>query len=101
MTQTILIIIGVAIAVILLARKPREQIAGICAAALDQTVRKNANMEKALAFIREKGSVSNEEIRERLGVSSRTAVRYLDELEKEGKVEQVGKVGHAVTYRLK
>jgi len=28
-------------------------------------------------------------------------VRYLDELEKEGKVEQVGKAGHAVTYRLR
>ena len=48
-----------------------------------------------------KGAISNSEIRKALGVSSRTAVRYLDELEKEGKVEQVGKIGHAVTCRLK
>jgi len=25
----------------------------------------------------------------------------LDELEAEGKVEQIGKIGHSVTYRLK
>lgn len=49
----------------------------------------------------ERRELSNTEIRKALGVSSRTAVRYLDELEKEGRVEQVGKAGHAVTYRLK
>ena len=33
-----------------------------------------------------KGEWGNAEIRKTLGVSSRTAVRYLDELEKEGKL---------------
>ncbi|MBI4159766.1 HTH domain-containing protein [Candidatus Wolfebacteria bacterium] len=51
--------------------------------------------------MREREELSNAEVRMALGVSSRTAVRYLDELEAEGKIEQVGKVGHAVTYRLK
>ena len=111
MERTILIIIAI-VAVALLFRKSREAVAGICAVALDQTVRKNTNKEKALAFLRErsasaqgsgetKGEASNAELRSHLGVSERTVVRYLDELEKEGKVEQVGRVGHAVTYRLK
>ena len=101
MTQVILIILGIVIVVILLTRKTRESVVGICATALDQTVRKNANKEKALEFIREKGEASNEEVREHLGVSRRSAVRYLDALEKEGRVEQVGNSGRGVTYRLK
>lgn len=109
MTQTILIIIGIAIIVLLLSRKGQEKvlrpaqdkIVGICATALDQTVRKNANKEKALALIQERGEASNSDIREALGVSERTAVRYMDELEREGKVEQVGNTGRSVQYRLK
>ena len=101
MSQTILIIIGIAIVALLLSRKTREQAVGICSSALDQTVRKSANKEKALAFIKERGEVSNAELREALGVSERTAVRYMDELEREGKVEQVGNTGRGVLYRLK
>ena len=86
---------------LLLHKRSREATVGICAAALDQTVRKNANKEKALEFIREKGNANNEEIRAHLGVSRRSAVRYLDALEKEGKIEQVGDSGRGVTYRLK
>ena len=101
MTQTILIVLGIVIIVILLSQKARTQIVGICAAALDQTVRKNANKEKILKFFAEKNEVSNADIREYLKVASRTAVKYMDELEKEGKAEQVGSVGRSVTYRLK
>ena len=101
MNQIILIIIGLVIIALLLSQRTREAAVGICATALDQTTRKNSNKEKALAFLREKKEASNEEIRERLGVSRRTAVRYLDMLEKEGKVEQVGDIGRGVIYRLK
>jgi len=111
MVQTILIILGAVILVLLSSSKGRETAVGICAAALDQTVRKNANKEKTLTFIKEKSAsaqgsgetmgVSNEEIRKHLGVSRRSTVRYLDELEKEGNVEQVGDIGRGVTYRLK
>ena len=113
-----LVIIGIAIIVILLTRKGqtrlrtglrrgKETVAGICASALDQTVRKNANKEKALKFLQEKNEASNEEIREQLEaglgrpISRRTVVRYLDALEHEGKVEQVGDIGRGVIYRLK
>ncbi|MBI2013583.1 MAG: winged helix-turn-helix transcriptional regulator [Candidatus Colwellbacteria bacterium] len=101
MTQIILIIISIAIVILLLHRRSRESIVGICAVALDQTIRKNANKEKILKLLTNKEMVSNSDIREALGIASRTVVRYMDELEKEDKVEQVGTIGHQVTYRLK
>jgi len=104
MTKIVLIIIGIAVVIILLTRKGRtkvlqpvqNKVVGICATALNQTIRKNANKEKALAFIQGKKEAGNEEIREYLGVSRRSAIRYLDELEKEGKIEQVGDIGRGV-----
>lgn len=109
MTQIILILVGIAIVVILLTKKTREQvlrpaqdkIVGICATALDQTVRKNANKEKVATLLAEKGELSNSDIREALGISDRSVIRYMDELEREGRVEQVGSTGRGVLYRLK
>jgi len=108
MTQTILIILAVAVVVILLTGKGRQvvksgaqKVTGICAVVLGQTAQKQENKEKILTLLAKNDKLSNSDICQALGVSSRTAVRYLDELEKEGKVEQVGVVGHAVTYRQK
>ncbi len=36
-----------------------------------------------------------------LGVSDATATNYLQELEREGRIEQIGERGRFVTYRLK
>jgi Fic family protein len=41
---------------------------------------------------------TNNDIEKLLGVSDATATRYLDELEKEGLIKQVGKTGNAVYY---
>lgn len=79
----------------------KEEFVGICASAIETASQKQARKQKALAMFADKSELSNSEIRKALGVSSRTAVRYLDELEREGKVEQVGKIGHTVVYRLK
>jgi predicted HTH transcriptional regulator len=79
----------------------REELVGICVSAIETASQKETRKQKALAMIQELGELSNAEIRKMLGVSSRTTVRYLDELEREDKVEQVGRVGHAVTYRLR
>lgn len=42
--------------------------------------------------------VSNKEVAKALNVSCASARRYLDELENEGKIKQVGKVGKYVYY---
>jgi len=42
----------------------------------------------------------NDDVERLVKVSNATAERYLDELEKEGKIKQIGKTGHAVYYQL-
>ncbi|MBU4142612.1 hypothetical protein KJ590_01245, partial [Patescibacteria group bacterium] len=42
--------------------------------------------------------VVNDDIEKLLGVSDATVTRYLDELEKEGKIRQVGQTGRYVYY---
>ena len=42
--------------------------------------------------------LTNDDVEKMLGVSDATATRYFDELEKEGKVRQVGKTGRHVHY---
>ena len=107
MAQTILIIAGIMVAVLLLSRYAREQVEkrakeaiGICEYALDQTVHKRGNKEKIIALLEERGEAHNAEIRELLEISRRSAARYMTELEQEGRVEQIGDVGRGVTYRL-
>ncbi len=67
----------------------------------EQSKKKVENKEKILEFLRENEKVVNNDVEELLGVSDATATRYLDELEKENKVEQVGVTGNAVYYVLK
>lgn len=42
--------------------------------------------------------ITNEDVERILGVSDSTATRYLDELEKEGVLRQVGRTGRHVFY---
>lgn len=63
--------------------------------------KKQENKTKILTLFQTKETVTNNDIEKLLGVSDATATRYLSELEKEGKVEQVGKTGRGVEYRLK
>ena len=66
-----------------------------------QAKEKAKNKEKVLKFFRKNEKVKNNDIESLLDVSDATATRYLDELEREGKVLQVGTTGHAVYYVLK
>ncbi|MDE2188234.1 MAG: hypothetical protein KGJ35_00690 [Patescibacteria group bacterium] len=75
-------------------------------AAMPATETKNKQTEnkekekKALLDFMESGNqpLTNEHIRMMLGISEATATRYFDELEKEGKIKQVGKEGAHVFY---
>ena len=105
----IVILVAVVAVLVVFARKEakkhgtnvKEEFVGICKSAVETASQKEARKESVLALLHERGELGNSEIRAMLGVASRTAVRYLDELEAEGKVEQIGKIGHSVTYRLK
>ncbi len=99
MTQTILIILGLTI--ILLLIKKSKDVVKVCATVWNETLQKNQNKEKILNLLRGKGQLSNHDIRMVLEVSERSIVRYMDELEKEGRVAQVGTTGRGVIYRIR
>lgn len=66
-----------------------------------QQTEKQARKEKILEIIRERESVTNDVIEKMLNVSDTTATNYLQELEREGFIEQLGERGRFVSYRLK
>lgn len=63
-----------------------------------QTEIRNGRKAKVLEFLDKQAKISNNLVARKLGVSSATAFRYLDELEKEGKIKQNGKFGKLVFY---
>ncbi len=73
---------------------------GVCAVALERTSKKEARKARILKLLSEHEEMGNEDIRETLGVSARSVVNYMNELEDEGKVRQVGEIGRSVIYRL-
>ncbi|OGZ61377.1 MAG: hypothetical protein A3H51_01215 [Candidatus Spechtbacteria bacterium RIFCSPLOWO2_02_FULL_38_8] len=75
--------------------KRRRQKVGIVAT---RSTKKAQNIEKILDLISQKEKITNDDIEKEVKVSHATATRYLDELEKMGRIKQVGKVGQAVYY---
>ena len=62
---------------------------------------KEENKQKILDYLYENGRVTNNNVEKLTGVTHSSAERYLDELEKEGKITQHGNVGTDVFYTLK
>lgn len=63
-------------------------------------VEKQANLQKIEAYIAGKDQFTNNDVEELLGVSDTTVGRYLQDLEDEGKIKQVGKTGRSVFYKV-
>lgn len=60
--------------------------------------KKQKKLDLVMNLFLKKSKITNDEVEKFLHVSDATATRYLSELEKEGKIKQVGKTGHAVSY---
>ncbi|MBN2384575.1 DUF4062 domain-containing protein [bacterium] len=60
----------------------------------------NDSQQKAIIFIKHKGSISNAEYRNLSGVTDRTALRHLKDLENKGLVEKAGSKGRTTNYQL-
>ena len=56
---------------------------------------------KILKLLKDKTSISNNDVERLLSVSDATSTNYLQELENEGRIVQIGKTGRAVSYSLK
>ncbi|MCR4263757.1 MAG: DUF977 family protein [Candidatus Roizmanbacteria bacterium] len=65
-----------------------------------QVEQKAENKQKILEFVQTNGKVQNNDVEKIVGVSNATAERYLNELEKEGKLTQHGEIGQGVYYTL-
>lgn len=65
-----------------------------------QQKEKQENKNKIMDLLKQRGRVGNDEVQKLLNVSDATATRYLDELEKQNKIKQVGKRGRFVYYEL-
>lgn len=78
-TLIIVAIAGVALGAYFARRKNSGLIAG-------QAKRKQENKQKILDFLQKNGRIQNNDVEKLAGVSNATAERYLNELEKEGKL---------------
>ncbi len=65
-----------------------------------QSKNKKQNKKKILEFLQNNKQAKTKDIEKLLNVSSSTAERYLNELEKEGIILQNGKTGRSVFYTL-
>lgn len=63
-----------------------------------QANEKEAHKQSIMEAFATKERLTNNEVEKLLHVSDATATRYLDDLEKEGKVRQVGETGAHVYY---
>lgn len=59
------------------------------------------NFDKLMEIFNTGQPVTNDVVQMLLGVSDSTATRYLEHLEKEGRIIQIGREGRGVTYRRK
>ncbi len=66
-----------------------------------QAKEKEENKQKILGLFEKQHEVSNNDVEKLLSVSDRSATRYMEELQREGKVEQIGSTGRSVVYKQK
>jgi len=64
-----------------------------------QAQEKAEHKKKILDMLSSRDRIANKDVENGLGVSDATATRYLDELEKQGIIEQVGTDGQYVYYK--
>lgn len=63
--------------------------------------RKEEYKTKIIKLLRQKNKITNNDVEKLLRVSDATATRYLDKLEKQGLIRQVGRTGRSVYYERK
>lgn len=95
MNYTVLILVTIAGIALGMYIARRNANAGFIAKQMEQ---KAENKQKILAFVQEHGKIQNNDVEKAAGVSNATAERYLNELEKEGKLTQHGSIGQNVFY---
>ncbi|MCH7730022.1 DeoR family transcriptional regulator [Patescibacteria group bacterium] len=100
MDKIIIFIVGVLVGGFLVWVIKRRK-SGFAAFNLKRQQAKKEGKKKILKLLKDKTSISNNDVERLLSVSDATATNYLQELENEGKIVQIGKTGRSVSYSLK
>lgn len=66
-----------------------------------QQEEKESRKSRILKLLQKQETITNNDVEKMLSVSDATATNYLQELEDENKIEQIGERGRFVSYRLK
>ncbi len=103
MSQIIIFLIGVVVGGVLVRLldsrfRGNDNVAGVINP--EQVRVRRENLEKVMVMAREKGEIANDDVEKGLGVSNATAQRYLQELESQGKLVQIGTRGKYVKYAI-
>lgn len=70
-------------------------------AKIAQKIKSKSIEEKILQFVSKHKKITNDDVEEMFcGIADSTANNYLNDLEKAGKLKQVGKTGRGVFYEL-
>lgn len=94
------IVIGVVV-VVLLVRNGRNGGGASVFLRRKQNRKQIERKEKIVKLAGRQEKITNNDVEHMLGVSDATATNYLQELEQEGVLEQVGAIGRGVFYRKK
>ena len=100
MSQILIFILGMAVGgIIVWVTMKKPKVSGGAGLIEKQAEEKERNKEAILGLM-ESGNqpLTNSHVHQMLGIPESTATRYLDELEKEGKIRQVGETGQSVYY---
>ena len=100
MDKIIIFIVGVLVGGFLVWVVKRRK-SGFAGFNLKRQQAKKEGKKKILKLLKDKTSISNNDVERLLSVSDATATNYLQELENEGKIVQIGKTGRSVSYSLK
>lgn len=81
--------------------KEREMFGGLDEFNKKMAEIKKERKEKIIEDLKNKGEIRTNNAADLLDISKVTAFRYLEELQREGVIEQVGAFGRAVKYKIK
>lgn len=93
------IIIG-ALAVYLLLGK-RKTSGGIAVYADQRSNEKQNRKERIITALKKNDTITNNDVEKLLNIADSTATNYLQELEQEGKIEQIGTQGRFIHYKIR
>lgn len=103
MIAFLLVLTGLVIGILVtyLVMRKQKITGGIAAYTEQRSTEKQKRKERIVAVLKEKDTITNNDVEKLLNISDATATNYLQELEREGLIEQIGTQGRFVHYKIR